>query len=263
MENSRDKLLSLGSLVGRCALVTGAGSGIGAAIAMGLAKAGAEVFIVDSNEELAHSAAQAIKDAGGSASSFAVDATQAAAVASTVLAASQRCGAIDILVNNVGGYRQLRKTWEIPEEEWDSIVTLNLKSTFLWSKAAIPGMLERNYGRIINLTSGAGKTGAGMTLSASHYAASKAAVHGLTWHLAHELAPHGITVNALAPGPANTERFRNVRSAQATAKLIATIPMRRLAETEDIAGAAVFLASDQASYVTGVTLDVSGGWTMS
>ncbi|MBX3695107.1 MAG: SDR family oxidoreductase [Steroidobacteraceae bacterium] len=251
------------TLAGRTAIVTGAGGGIGEAIARALADAGAQVIVVDADERLGQSVAESINASGGIASSFAVDATNSAAVEATVRATLKNSAAIDIIVNNVGGYRTMRKTWEIPEQEWDDIIALNLKSTFLWSKATIPGMLERSHGRIINLTSGAGKTGAGMTLSAAHYAASKAAVRGLTWHLAHELATHGITVNAIAPGPTNTARFRNVRTPDATAALIAKIPMRRLAETGNIADAAVFLASDQASYITGITLDVSGGWTMS
>jgi NAD(P)-dependent dehydrogenase (short-subunit alcohol dehydrogenase family) len=124
-------------------------------------------------------------------------------------------------------------------------------------------MVERRHGRVLSMTSGAGKPGAGNVLSAAHYAASKAGVRGLTWHLAQEFAPYGVTANAVAPGPADTQRFRNIRTAEATAALIGKIPMGRLASTDDVAAALLFLASDEAGYITGVTLDVSGGWVMS
>ncbi len=250
-------------LQGRTAIITGGGSGIGDAIARRFAAEGAHVVIVDKDGSVAQRLAGEIEAAGGSARAYGENAVSAATATRIVAEAAAANGSVDVLVNNVGGYRALRKTWEIEEAEWDEIVSLNLKTAFLWSKAAIPLMLARSRGRIVSLTSGAGKPGAGNTLSASHYAASKAAIRGFTWHLAHELAPHGITANAIAPGPANTERFRQVRSPEDTAKLVARIPMHRLAEPHEIADAALFLASDAASYITGITLDVSGGWVMS
>lgn len=252
-----------GKLQGRTAIVTGAGSGLGDEIARRFSAEGAHVVIVDKDARCAQRVADEIQAAGGSARAYGENATSAVVAARVVSEAMGSTGRIDVLVNNVGGYRTLRKTWEIEESEWDEIVSLNLKSTFLWSKAVIPAMLDGGRGRVISMTSGAGKPGAGATLSASHYAASKAAIRGFTWHLAHELAPHGITANAIAPGPANTERFRQVRSPEETAKLIARVPMQRLAEPRDVASAALFLASDEASYITGITLDVSGGWVMS
>lgn len=250
-------------LKGRVALVTGAGSGIGAAIAARLAGAGAVVAVVDRDESLARAVAESIGQHGGQARAYAADATASAEVESVAADARATLGPVDVLVNNVGGYRVLRRIWEIDEAEWDAVIALNLKSAFLWSRALVPSMIERKHGRVINLTSGAGKPGAGGTISAAHYAASKAAIRGLTWHLAQELAPHGVTANAIAPGPADTERFRRIRTPEATAALIAKVPMGRLARPDDVADAALFLASGEASYVTGVTLDVSGGWVMS
>jgi NAD(P)-dependent dehydrogenase (short-subunit alcohol dehydrogenase family) len=251
------------SLSGRTALVTGAGSGLGEAIARRLAAAGAVVAVIDRDATLAEAVRDAITRAGGSARAFAVDATSASAVETVVRDVAATSGPVDILVNNVGGYRTLRRIWEIDEAEWDAVLSLNLKTAFLWSKAVVPAMIDRRCGRVISLTSGAGKPGAGNTVSAAHYAASKAGIRGLTWHLAQELAPHGVTANAIAPGPADTERFRKIRAPEATVALISKVPMGRLAQPNDVAGAVLFLASEDASYITGVTLDVSGGWVMS
>jgi len=250
-------------LTGRVALVTGAGSGIGEAIARRLAVAGAAVAVVDRDESLANVVCEAIVAAGGQARAWAVDAASATGVGAVIEHVVEDLGPVDILVNNVGGYRALRRIWEIDDDEWDAVLNLNLKSAFLWTRAIARGMVERRHGRVINLTSGAGKPGAGNTVSAAHYAASKAGVRGLTWHLAQELAPHGVTANAIAPGPADTERFRRIRSPESTAALIAKVPMGRLARPEDVADAVLFLASDEAAYITGITLDVSGGWVMS
>lgn len=250
-------------LQGRVAIVTGAGSSLGEAIALRLAEAGAIVAVVDRDGALAEGVRRSIIAGGGDARAYGVDATVSSVVSAVVADLVATAGPTDILVNNVGGYSTLRQLWEIEEEEWDGVVALNLKTPFLWSRAVVPMMIERRRGRVISLTSGAGKPGAGGTISAAHYAASKAGVRGLTWHLAQELAAHDITVNAIAPGPANTERFRKIRSPEATAALIGKVPMGRLAQPENVADAALFLASDRASYITGVTLDVSGGWTMS
>jgi NAD(P)-dependent dehydrogenase (short-subunit alcohol dehydrogenase family) len=252
-----------GELEGRVAIVTGAGSGIGEAIVRRLARDGARVAIVDREEALAQNVADDIARQGAEARAYGLDATRVSAVDAVVTDVSAEFGPIDILVNNLGGYRTLRRVWEISDDEWDAVVGLNLTAPFRWSRAVARGMADRRRGRIINLTSGAGKPGAGNTLSAAHYAASKAGVRGLTWHLAQELAPHDVTVNAIAPGPADTERFRAIRTPEATAALIAKVPMARLARPSDVADAAAFLASDRAAYITGVTLDVSGGWTMS
>ncbi len=247
----------------RVALVTGGGSGLGEAVCRNFAAAGAFVAVVDRDESLAKKVSLDIREQGGRATHFGVDATLSAAVTEVVGKLQAMEGPVDILVNNVGGYRELRRIWEIDESEWDAVITLNLKTAFLWTRAVTPSMVERRRGRVISLTSGAGKPGAGNTVSAAHYAASKAAIRGLTWHLAQELAPYGVTANAVAPGPADTERFRTIRAPEVTAALIAKIPMGRMAAPDDVASAISFLASDEASYITGITLDVSGGWVMS
>ncbi len=191
---------------------------------------------------------------------FAADVTKAADVRRLYEAVIGLIGRVDILVNNVGGYGKIKPTWEIDEDEWDQIVALNVKSAFLCSKIVIPAMLEQRSGRIINFSSLVGR--AGGVISAAHYAAGKAALRGFTWHLAAELGPHGITVNAIAPGITRTERLTRVRDEEDIAALSTKIPLRRPAETKEIAEAAVFLASEAASYITGATLDVNGGLAM-
>lgn len=250
-----------GRLAGKAAIVTGGGGGIGEAIARTFAREGAGVAVVDLKEDLAKGVAEAIEREGGKALALAADVTKAADVEAMVRANLAAFGHADILVNNVGGYATLRTTWEIEESEWDFIVALNLKSAFLCSKAVIPHMLARKSGRIVNLSSIVGRSAP--TLSAAHYSAAKAGVRGLTWHLARELAPHGITVNAVAPWLTLTDRIKKLRSPEVDAALKAQTPMGRFAEPQEVAEAVLFLASDAAAYMTGATLDVNGGMFMS
>jgi len=250
-----------GRLRGRAAIVTGAGGGIGEAIAGTLAREGAAVAVVDLREDLAKRVAAAIEGAGGKALGLRADVTRWAEVDAMVRASLGALGQVDILVNNVGGYATMRTTWEIEETEWDFILALNLKSAFLCSKAVIPHMLARKSGRIVNLSSLVGRTAP--ALSAAHYSAAKAGVRGLTWHLARELAPHGITVNAIAPWLTLTQRIKKLRRPEVDATLRAQTPLGRFAEPQEVADAVRFLASDEAAYVTGATLDVNGGMFMS
>jgi 3-oxoacyl-[acyl-carrier protein] reductase len=171
-----------------------------------------------------------------------------------------RWGRVDVLVNNAGGFAVIRRTEEIPEEEWDAILRLNLTSTFLCSKAVLPIMRRQGSGRIVNLSSVVGRAGA--VLVTSHYAAAKAGILGFTRHLAREVAAAGIAVNAVAPGTTATERFRALRSAEETRRLAESVPLRRIAEPDEIAACVLFLASDAARYITGATLDVNGGLLM-
>ena len=250
-----------GRLSGKAAIVTGAGGGIGEAVARTFAREGARVTVADIQEDPVRGVAAAIQREGGKAVALRADVTRAADVEAMVKAALDAFGQVDILVNNVGGYSVLRTTWEIEESEWDFIVALNLKSAFLCCKAVIPHMLARGYGRIVNLSSIVGRSAP--TLSAAHYSAAKAGVRGLTWHLARELAPHGITVNAVAPWITLTERLKKLRSPEVDAALKAQTPIGRFAEPQEIADAVLFLASEAAAYMTGATLDVNGGMLMS
>ena len=250
-----------GRLSGKAAIVTGAGGGIGEAVARTFAREGARVTVADIQEDPVRGVAAAIQREGGKAVALRADVTRAADVEAMVKAALDAFGQVDILVNNVGGYSVLRTTWEIEESEWDFIVALNLKSAFLCCKAVIPHMLARGYGRIVNLSSIVGRSAP--TLSAAHYSAAKAGVRGLTWHLARELAPHGITVNAVAPWITLTERLKKLRSPEVDAALKAQTPIGRFAEPQEIADAILFLASDASAYMTGATLDVNGGMLMS
>jgi len=241
-------------------MVTGAAKGIGAAIARAFAREGARVALLDIDASGVEGLARELTDAGLEALPFKADVTAASAVRQAVGAMMALWGRLDVLVNNAGGFSVIRRTEEIPEEEWDAILRLNLTSAFLCSKAVLPIMRRQGSGRIVNLSSVVGRAGA--VLVASHYAAAKAGILGFTRHLAREVAAEGITVNAVAPGTTATERFRALRSAEETRRLAESVPLRRVAEPDEIAACVLFLASDAARYITGATLDVNGGLLM-
>lgn len=239
---------------GKTAVVTGAGQGIGRAAALLLAVWGARILALDVDAGALDGVAREIREAGGAADSVAVDVCDEPAVASCFAELAARHGHLDILVNVVGG-GQPAKLAEIRGADWDRMLAFNAKSCFLCCREAIPHL--RDGGRIVNVASLAGRTCS--PLQGPHYSASKAAVLGLTRHLARELGPRGITVNAIAPGATETERIARQLTEQRRAELTARIPLGRLALPDDQAGAILFLASSLASYVTGVTIDVSGG----
>jgi 3-oxoacyl-[acyl-carrier protein] reductase len=250
----------VGRLDEKVALVTGAGQGLGEAIARRLAADGASVAVVDVDGSLAESVAAAIRAEGHQALAVKADVTDRVSVQGVVEEVGRRAGAPGILVNNVGGFQKVKPLLEIEEDEWDAILALNLKSAYLCSRAVLPGMIERRWGRIINLSSAAARSLA--NLSATHYAAAKAGILGFTRHLAYEAAQYGITVNAIAPGTTLTARVRRARTMEDQARIASLTPLGRLARPEDTAGAVAFLASDDAEYITGVTLDVNGGKVM-
>jgi 3-oxoacyl-[acyl-carrier protein] reductase len=245
---------------GKTVIVTGAAKGIGRAIAHAFVREGARVAALDVDESALQMVADELAAAGGHALALRTDVTRPADIRAAVDATVARFRRIDVLVNNAGGFAAIRPTEDIPDDEWDAILRMNLTSVFLCTKAVLPQMKRQGGGRIVNLSSIAGRGGA-IVLSA-HYTAAKAGVLGFTRQLAREVAPLGITVNAVAPGTTATERFRALRTPEQTRALTDTVPMRRVAEPSEVAACVLFLASDAASYVTGACLDVNGGVLM-
>jgi 3-oxoacyl-[acyl-carrier protein] reductase len=241
----------------RTVIVTGAAQGIGRETALAFAREGARVAALDVDQAGLESLAREI--GGDKVMALTADVTKSADVARAVEAVLGRWSRVDVLVNNAGGFKQLRRTDDIPEEEWDYILRFNLTSVFLCSKAVLPSMRQQRRGRIVNVSS---FVRGGVVTVTSHYAAAKAGILGFTRHLAREAGPDGITVNAVAPGVVSTARYRQIRSPAEIARTVETIPARRLGETGDIAACVLFLASDEAAYVTGAVLDVNGGFLM-
>ncbi|HSB67986.1 MAG TPA: SDR family NAD(P)-dependent oxidoreductase [Candidatus Methylomirabilis sp.] len=248
---NRDRDLGI---AGKLAVITGAGWGIGRATAMLFARWGARVAAVDIDPDALGAVAKAIRDIGGEAETAVADVCAEEPVVRLFETLSRKYGGIHILVNVVGGGNPARLT-EITGVEWDRMFAFNTRSSFLCSREAARHMTEG--GRIINVASLAGQSSS--VLQGAHYTASKAAVIGLTRHMARELAPRGITVNAIAPGTTATQRIEGQLTPEKRQALISRIPLGRLATPEDQAGVILFLASSLAGYVTGVTIDVSGG----
>jgi 3-oxoacyl-[acyl-carrier protein] reductase len=240
-------------LGGRIALVTGASRGIGRSIALALARAGADVAI---NYRVRSADAQRLEaeitGMGRRAVAIQADVSAAAEVARLVETAGERLGRIDILVNNAGIARP-QPIAEIGEQDWDEVITVNLKSCFLVTQAVLPGMRERQWGRIVNLSSVAAQVGG---VVGPHYAASKAGMLGLTRYYASHLAREGITVNAIAPALIDTDMVAS--NPNATAE---RIPVGRLGHVDEVAQVAVMLAGN--GYITGQTVNVNGGWFLS
>ena len=248
-----------GRLGGQITIVTAAGQGLGEAIATTFAREGASVAVVDINLAEAQRVGDEIEAAGGSALVLEADVTKSPDVDAMVKAVLERWGTIDILVNGAGGFHKFAPITEIDEEEWDRVITLNLKTAFLCCKAVAGIMMERKKGRIISISSGAGIAPNPHAPSYLPYGSAKAGLIGLTKHLAKELGPYGITANCVVPGTTLTPRVRKVRDAASIENIAATNPMRHLVEPEDSAEAALFLASEEARYITGVSLNVNAG----
>jgi 3-oxoacyl-[acyl-carrier protein] reductase len=246
-------------LDGRVALITGAGSadGIGEAIARVYAAAGAAVALADQDASGAETNARAI----GSAIGVHVDVTQPESVARAVASVERELGPVDILVNNAGITRST-VLWETTLQEFDEVLAINLRGGFVCLQAVLQGMMARRWGRVVWLSSIAGKQGGGV-FGTAHYAASKAGVIGLCQAAARQLGPYGITSNAIAPGLVLTGLLPRTGGTEMAERLRQdverTAPLRRAATPLDIAHAALFLASDAASYITGEILDVNGG----
>jgi 3-oxoacyl-[acyl-carrier protein] reductase len=250
-----------GRVAGKIAMVTGAAHGLGRAIALRLAEEGGTVVAIDVEREVEATAAR-IAAAGGRAVAMLGDVTEEQPVAQMVGDAMKQFGRIDILVNNVGG-GVTGHIWEARVEDWDRVIRLNLRSAFLCTRAVTPHMIARKSGRIVCISSGARE---GTPWTAYHtgnaaYAAAKAGIHGFIRHAGLELAEHGVAINAVAPGPIETDRtmpaFEQMKdAAYAPTRLT---PLRRLGQPREVADAVLFLASDEASYITGTTLAVAGG----
>jgi 3-oxoacyl-[acyl-carrier protein] reductase len=248
-----------GRLAGSVAIVTAAGQGLGEAIAKLFAGEGAKVAATDINAAEVRRVAAEIEAEGGTALALHCDVTRMQDVKDMVKTVLERWGTVDVLVNAAGGFHRLAPITDISEEEWDHVITLNLKSAFLCSQAVAPVMMEKRRGRIINITSGAGISPNPYAPTYLPYGAAKAGLIGFTRVLARDMGAYGVTVNAIAPGTTLTPRVKKVRDAASIERIAAQNPMKTLVEPVDTAEAALFLASGAARYVTGVTLNVNAG----
>lgn len=242
------------ALAGRVALVTGATRGIGAACAKALAEAGAFVFGTATSGEGAARISNALGDRGRG---LVLNVTDRAACARVVADIVAEKGGLDILVNNAGITRDML-AMRLSDEAWDDVLATNLTSAFLLTRAVLRPMMKARFGRIINMSSVVGSMG---NAGQANYAAAKAGLIGMSRSVAQEVASRGITVNCITPGFIDTDMTRAL-SEEDREKLAARIPARRLGQTDDIAGAVLFLASDLAAYVTGAVLPVNGGLYM-
>ena len=240
-------------LKGKAALITGAGGDLGRGMALRFAEEGARVMVNDKNLEKASETVNLVVQQGGRAVANGGDLTKADEVRGMVDELIKEWGKIDILVNNAGDVRDalLRK---MTEEDWDFVVDLNLKGSFLCARSVAPHMIEQGYGKIVNISSMAYKGNIGQT----NYVSAKAGVVGLTQALGLELARYGINVNCVAPGLIDTPKARTLDE-KTRERLVKITPMRRMGEIIDIANAVLFLASDESKYITRQTIHVSGG----
>ena len=240
------------------ALITGASSGIGRATAEAMAREGARVAVnYLKNRAGAEAAVAAISGSGGQAIAVRADVTSNADVRSMVEAVRKQWGRVDVLVNNAGDLIARRSLVDMTEDYWDQVMALNLKSVFLCVKAVWEEMAARHSGCIINITSIAGRNGGGP--GAAAYAAAKGGLITYTKGLAKELAPHGVRVNAVAPGVIATPYHERYSPPELFQKYIAAIPMSRAGTSEEVADVVLFLASNAARYMTGETVEVNGG----
>ena len=241
-------------LRGQRAVVTGGARGIGFGIAKRLASAGAAVTIWDIDEEQGAKAASQLR-ATGEAEALAVDVADASSVEAAARETLRRHGRVDVLVNNAGIAGPNTKTWEYPPDAWQHVLAIDLTGVFLCCRALVPSMLERNYGRIVNIASIAGKEG---NPNASAYSAAKAGVIALTKSLGKELAGTGIVVNCVTPAAVETDIFAQM-TREHIEFMLSKIPMGRFGKVEEVAALVAWLASKDCSFSTGAVFDISGG----
>jgi NAD(P)-dependent dehydrogenase (short-subunit alcohol dehydrogenase family) len=245
-----------GRFDGRSIIVTGAGQGIGKAIARRFARDGGRVLVADVNGDQVRDVAAALTADGLHAVACSVNVTDAIQVRAMVDTAIREFGGVDVLVNNAGILRST-KIVAITPDEWDLVMAVNVKGVFLCSQAVHDSMVARGGGRIVHMASLAGR--ATSTLGGAHYTTSKAAVLGLMRHMAREWARDGITSNAVSPGMVDTPMARGGTDDARMKEIVAGIPLGRLAEPDEIANLVCFLASDEARYITGASVDIHGG----
>jgi 2-hydroxycyclohexanecarboxyl-CoA dehydrogenase len=245
----------------KVALVTGSARGIGRAIALALGERGHAVAVADLLEPEAADTAKAVEAAGGTAISVPIDVTDTDSVAEAVRQTAEELGPIAILVNNAG-WDELRPFLETDEPFWDRVIEINFKGCLRLTREVLPGMVERGWGRIVNIGSDAGRVGSSLE---SVYSGAKGGVIAFTKTVAREVARSGVTANTVCPGPTETPMLQQIvegQGAKVIEAMTRAVPMKRLGQPEEVAAAVAFLVSEEARFITGQTLSVSGGLTM-